>query len=168
MQARQLNKLIKRARERAGENGKWQQHLPAVWAETPLKKIGDNKIRDYASFAEHDLIKRLLGLRYAQNQYLPYDEQPVEENDEYLTPDDVLETLAESDHEAEYLAEIALLAERLNTAALTPRDRALLFAIVHQRDFSHLIAEDEDEDALFAHLGEQLRQLQRAHNSEEK
>ena len=38
MQARQLNKLIKRARERAGESGKWQQHLPAVWAETPLKK----------------------------------------------------------------------------------------------------------------------------------
>lgn len=155
-QARQLNNMIKIAKKRSENSHKhWRSIFPEVWAEKPMKKIGMDKISCYEDFAKHDVGKCLLGTARATLQIVKYDELS---NDEQGLDEMIVGEVAEltQDHETEFYTELALLVERLNEAELDPRDKELLFNIIHQRDIADLIDDDEDEDKLFEHLHDEI------------
>lgn len=162
-QARELHELLAAAKARAQQDGgTWQSHLPAVWALKPMKKIGSDKCPNYHVFAQHDIIRSILGLRpplrfvaYEDNeQSNPKDNSDgapnpewcelIEDNDDFIT---------------EYHDNLALLKKRLDRATyLNRRDRELLTALIYHRDLSHLVREAEQERTL-VRLEKLLHQL---------
>lgn len=162
-QARELHKLLAAAKARAKQDGgTWQSHLPTAWAIKPMTKIGDDKCPDYRTFAQHDIIRSILGLR-PPLRFVSYEdkEQSDEKGESDGIPDsEWCEVMDDNDNFiAEYHTNLALLKKRLDCAThLNLRDRELLKALIHHRDLSHLVREVEQEHTL-AHLEKLLRQL---------
>lgn len=159
-QARKLNQILIEAKNRSQTEGcNWRTLLPQVWTETPLKKIGTDKLSNYQDFANHDIIKCLLGVSRATLKMITYDELTDQQHshDNRLIAE--VAEQAQPDHESEFYAELELLSQRLNNSGLNQTDKALLFNIIHQRDLKPLIDQDQDQDQLFERLYRQLQQL---------
>ncbi len=161
-QARQLNAMIKAAKQRTRATTQhWRSIFSEVWAEKPMKKIGTDKIANYDDFANHDIGKCLLGTARATLKMLTYDELSASEDgfEDYIVAEVAELSQEQQDHEAGFYADLDRLTRRLNTADLDPRDKELIFNIIHQRDIDTLIDKDENEDKLFEHLHDKIMVL---------
>ncbi len=161
-QARQLNAMIKTAKQRTQATTRhWRSVFREVWAEKPMKKIGTDKITNYDDFANHDIGKCLLGSARATLKMVTYDELSASEDgfEDHIVAEVAELSQEQPDHEAEFYTDLDRLARKLNTADLDPRDKELIFNIIHQRDIDALIDNDENEDELFEHLHDKIMAL---------